>query len=413
MTHPDKVRTEFGLTLSLIKFEDMGEVNMDATARPHVLVQGTADWHQPIATNQHYMARELSEEFDITFVESLGLRRPEINVRDLSRIWRRLAGKRTLPLQMRDIPKNLRVVSPKVVPNHSGLWRTLNRMLLSRYLDDWVASEQRIFWTYSPVTYGFESGADVAVYHCVDLYGSFPGIDSGLVDREERRLAATGVVAVGSSEIVVDHLQKQGFDTVHYWPNVADVEEFAKAMQETESPRSGAVFAGNLTEKKVDFDLLLRLVSEGVELNLAGPEGEGGGSNRSRLAELVARGAKYHGMLSLQDLAKLMVKCKVGLIPYKITPYTRGVSPLKTYEYLAAGLSVVSTPLPGVESMEPHVVVAEDNDIFVSATLGALSAQPGSVADRIKTAEGHSWTGRGETARALVRTLMSASWKSS
>lgn len=385
---------------------------METDARPHVLVQGTADWHQPIATNQHYMARELSKEFDITFVESLGLRRPEINLRDFIRVWRRLVGNRTALSEMRMTPNNLRVVSPKVVPNHSGPWRALNGMLLARYFDDWIRSEKRVFWTYSPVTYGFESRADVALYHCVDLYGTFPGIDSGLVDKEERRLAAAGVIAAGSSEVVVDHLRKQGFRTVHYWPNVADTEEFTKAMPSHSTPRSGAVFAGNLTEKKVDFDLLMRLVTEGVELHLAGPDAEGGGSSKSRLAELVASGAKYHGMLNLQELSKLMVKCKVGLIPYKITPYTRGVSPLKTYEYLAAGLSVVSTLLPGVESLEPDVVLAEDGDKFVAATKRAVLAPENSVANRIKIAEGHSWAGRGETARSVIQGLMPTSWKS-
>lgn len=379
---------------------------MDAVARPHILVQGTADWHQPIATNQHYMVRELAREFEVTFVESLGLRKPEINVSDIVRIFRRLAGMQRGHFGLRGTPQNVHVISPKVVPNHRTPWRHLNSHLLQRYVRNWANSENRVYWTYSPVTYGYESLGRVAVYHCVDLYGSFPGIDAALIDSEERRLARKGVVAVGSSEVVVQHLRSQGFESVHYWPNVADTEELKKALPKADAPRSGVIFAGNLTEKKVDFDVLKQLVADGVELHLAGPVAQGGGSSQARLDDLIAGGAKYHGMLSLTELSHVMVKCKAGLIPYLITPYTVGVSPLKTFEYMAAGLSVVSTGLPGVEEREPHVLVGQSSESFVALTKQQASAPAGDVEERARIADAHSWAGRGEAARAMIRDLL-------
>jgi len=38
----------------------------------------------------------------------------------------------------------------------------------------------------------------------------------------------------------------------------------------------------------------------------------------------------------------------VGLIPFKVNALTKSVNPIKLREYLAAGLPVVSTPLPEV-----------------------------------------------------------------
>ena len=61
----------------------------------HVLVLGTAEWDQAIATNQHYAVRELSEHHDVTYVESMGLRRIEFTWRDARRIGVGCAAQRT------------------------------------------------------------------------------------------------------------------------------------------------------------------------------------------------------------------------------------------------------------------------------------------------------------------------------
>ncbi|BCW37364.1 hypothetical protein StoSoilA2_34200 [Arthrobacter sp. StoSoilA2] len=104
-----------------------------------------------------------------------------------------------------------------------------------------------------------------------------------------------------------------------------------------------------------------------------------------------------------------MARCKVGLVPYKLTPYTKGVSPLKTYEYLAAGLAVVSTPIPGVAPDAPHVSVSESHRHFVDLVRGQLDlpAVDRVVAARRSLAEQNSWVGRGQEARALVERLLS------
>ncbi|MDV8146986.1 glycosyltransferase [Arthrobacter sp. B10-11] len=372
---------------------------------------GTADWNQPIATNQHYMTGELSKSFDILFIESLGLRRPELSIRDFRRAWTRLTGNTNNPApSQRDIPSNVQVVAPLVVPLHSDPLFHINRkLLLRKEVLEWTRCDtQRVFWTYSPVTYGLEELADVAVYHCVDLLGKFPGIDNELVDRHERRLAAAGVQAAASSEVVLEHLVQQGFRDPIYWPNVADAETIigaTSALQPSRSP--SAVFAGNLTSKKIDFQLLRDLMAAGVDLHLAGPVAQGGGDADALLQELVSMGAEYHGMLNLQSLSELMAGSTVGLIPYELNSYTRGVSPLKVYEYLAAGLRVVSTPVPSVIPRDGHVDVAQSRAHFVEAVRDGLALTTDDIrSERVRLARENSWSGRGNEARELVSTLL-------
>ena len=98
-----------------------------------------------------------------------------------------------------------------------------------------------------------------------------------------------------------------------------------------------------------------------------------------------------------------MSKCRVGLIPYQINSYTEGVSPLKTYEYMAAGLSVVSTELPGVEKVNRHVFVTNSPAEFVATTREELlNDNQKLLDDRLALAEEHSWIQRGQECRSLV-----------
>lgn len=377
---------------------------------PQILVLGTADWNQPIATNQHYMVRELSRQYDVCFSESLGLRKPEFTLRDLRRIRSRLRSSTRSDEQERVLPLRARVVSPKVVPIHTPPWSHFNQRLLNRQFNGWTGHHgDKVLWTYSPVTYGFEKLADVTVYHCVDLYGEFPGIDAGLIDEAEQRLAQADVTAIGSSEVVVRHLVRQGFKDVIYWPNVADTDEIKRVSRATVAVReNSAVFAGNLSLKKVDFALLESLVAHGVELHLAGPVAEGGGEGTAALEELIVAGARYHGVLTLAELTALMLACKVGLIPYQLNSYTEGVSPLKTYEYLAAGLSVVSTGLPSMVEDGTDIFVSKSTEGFVLRVAAEAKSPdaPEAQLRRLRLAEAHSWTLRGEQARVLIERLL-------
>lgn len=379
--------------------------NGSGPTSPTILMLGTADWDQAIATNQHYMARELSSENHLCFVESIGLRRPEFALRDLKRIGRRIVGKTNRHISRREQYNDMSVISPRIIPIHKAPWNVLNGPLLESQTRTWgSAREPKILWTYSPVTYGCENQAKHVVYHCVDMLGDFPGIDAGVIDRAERRLALAGATAIGSSLKVVEHLKAQGYRKVLYWPNVADIDVF---LHTPTSPvaREGVVFAGNLSEHKIDFDLFHDVLKSGLQLHLAGPIAEGGGNSAQKIGELEAKGAKYHGLLNLHDLAKLFVRCKVGVIPYKLTPYTEGVSPLKTFEYLSAGLPVVSTDLPGVESTPPGVFVESSSSRFMERLKSLHGERTNEDLNRALSMN-HSWTSRGQAARNLVQALV-------
>jgi hypothetical protein len=385
---------------------------------PNVLVLGTAEWDSAIATNQHYVTRELAAAAQVTFVESLGLRRPTLRRADVLRMAARArrAFSSALPADgpaspRRPRPDRTRIVSPLVVPLHRAPTRPLNRALLRRSTANWLHSARpRVLWTFTPVTYGLEHAADVVVYHCVDLLAKFPGIDGVAVSRGERSLAARpGIVAIATSQAVHEHLVGAGFPRVELLPNVADVSVFAAGSRPAADRRPAAIFSGNLTTAKLDLPLL-ESVATAVrgrgELLLAGPLAAGGGSFTAELERLRELGARHLGLLAPDQLAAAAGTCTVGLIPYAINEYTTGVSPLKCFEYLSSGLPVLSTPLPAVRTLalaNPHVVAASGADFVDHLTRMLVAPVTDDViADRIDSAGRHGWGERGQVLRDLL-----------
>ncbi|GAA4415506.1 glycosyltransferase family 1 protein [Georgenia halophila] len=370
----------------------------------YVLVLGTADWNQPIATNQHYAVRELcaGSPARIAFLESLGLRRPEFSRRDLSRMLARVARLRGTrdggDNLRRPLPAGLEVVSPLVIPHHRGPAQQFNRRALTRQVAAWLTWRGRkVLWTYTPVTYGLDQQADHVVYHCVDLLAQVPGIDSRLIERGEMRLASRGYAAAASSPVVKDHLVDIGFTDVSLWENVADTATVLESEPQSSQRVPGrVVFAGNLTRNKVDFAILQDLARMGLDVRVAGPFAEGGGKESDAYRALLGSGVKHLGMLSPRALAEELSTAAVGLIPYRSNDYTRGVSPLKTFEYLAAGLAVVSIGVPSVRAIPGHVDVVETRTDFLERVkLHSAAPTTAQIIARGRIADAHSWGRRG------------------
>lgn len=81
-----------------------------------------------------------------------------------------------------------------------------------------------------------------------------------------------------------------------------------------------------------------------------------------------------------------------GAIWFQVNTMTEGVTPLKMYEYLAAGKPCVATPLPACVA-EPLVATASQAEEYVNRLEEALAsaADPAAVQSRIEAAGNQSW----------------------
>jgi teichuronic acid biosynthesis glycosyltransferase TuaH len=108
------------------------------------------------------------------------------------------------------------------------------------------------------------------------------------------------------------------------------------------------------------------------------------------------------GRKNYADLPGYVQGFDVGLVPYVEDDFNRAAFPLKVFEYLAAGVPVVGTPLPALTGLAtPTVVAARGVAETVAAVQAMLSDGPGAAACR-EVAQGNSWDARAERFEGLV-----------
>lgn len=373
-----------------------------------IVILSTADFDSPIWTNKQHLAAGLAEMHDVVYIESLGLRAPTFAKEDLTRILKKVGGYiRRKPSIFQEPSKRStgpKIISPFVLPFHRfSLIRGINKILLHRQMSGIADGPLKsTLWTFSPLTYGLEEHFDQVVYHSVDLLHTLPKVPSRALLAAERSLVAKANHVIASSSGVKEHLENIGGAEVTLWENVAHVEKFTRAAG---IPRKNqAVFAGNLTPSKIDIDCLNGILATGVNLALAGPmDIDGAGGSTAFSALIKHPQVTYHGNLDLDELANLLAESKVGLIPYQINEYTSGVFPMKVYEYLAAGLSVVSTRLPSLSKIADQNVQIVDPGLFAVRVKELIEKHDIATAEAsIADSKNHSWSGRIAAASNLL-----------
>lgn len=347
----------------------------DNRTKKPVVILSTADYRSKVWTNKQHIASRLAEQREVIYIESLGLREPTLNKEDVYRIIKRLfkignksnesVGKRV---------ERVKILSPVVIPYHRfSLIRKINQALINRFARKYLPSEF-VLWTFSPVTYNLEILATHSVYHSVDLLHTLPLVPAKTLLQEEKKLVKRVDHVIASSKGVHDHLLSFGLKPL-LWENVADVEMFRDAASVCPSRVRQAIFVGNLTPTKIKFSLLEGIVNKGVSLVLAGPVAIDGVESPRLLEKLLATGrVSYLGVLDQKEMAKRLAESWVGIIPYNVNKYTEGVFPMKVYEYLAAGLRVVSTPLSSLKEKNISGLYLEDDDEFVTCVSRLCSA---------------------------------------
>ncbi len=166
-----------------------------------------------------------------------------------------------------------------------------------------------------------------------------------------------------------------------------------------------AALVGQLNER-LDFNVLEAVADTGIHIAVAGPKTAKLTESMSRLETFLARpNVHWHGVLSSDDVAELLAASNVGLTPYTDTAFNRSSYPLKTLEYVAAGLAVVATHLPASQ-FDPaaKVRLASDAEDFAHAVTEIAAVWPTDT-ERMEQAmqiKGHTWEYRAAHVRKLL-----------
>jgi len=376
-----------------------------------IVLLSTADWDHPLWTNKQHVACSLAAEGKrVLYVESLGLRSVQAKTQDFRRILRRLL----LGLRfVRQVRPGIWVLSPLVLPGGAqGVALRLNRLMLRcsialacrflRFRSPWL-------WTYNPLTllYLPLKGFVLSIYHAVDAVQEQPCMPRTLIESEEARLCRSVDQVFTTSPYLAEQLSRHT-DRVCYEPNVADRDHFSDALalrQDPEfvdpeglagipEPRIG--FVGAISSYKLDFALIRSVALRHPEWHFVfiGPQSEGEPStDLSQLCGLV--NVHWLGSKPYSQLPRFLAGFQCAWLPLQCNAYTRAMFPMKFFEYLFAGLPVVSTRIHALRSFEAICRLCPPEPLEFSKQLqNVLAGEGPSLEQRLNGIEGHTYASR-------------------
>jgi glycosyltransferase involved in cell wall biosynthesis len=179
------------------------------------------------------------------------------------------------------------------------------------------------------------------VYRPTDIYAG------GAWAEAERKILARADAVVATSEAVLRALDLPDALPTLVLENGVDFARFASSL-ENPPPRAGAVYVGAL-DQRLDWHWLRRLAEAAPEVSItvAGP---------ARQVPDLPTNVTAIGPVDYARVPGLLQAHAVGLLPFTESPLNAGRSPMKLFEYLAAGLYVLGSDfsrsgmggLPGV-----------------------------------------------------------------
>lgn len=321
-----------------------------------IILFSTADWDTPYWTNKQHMAKEFASlGHRVLYIESVGLRKPKISSgTDWKRIFFRLfRGLRV----SRNVDSNIWALSPLVLPfAHGNNWViAINQFMMTLQIKIFARKKginNPLIWTYHPYILNIIDNLKYnnrLIYHCVDDLSAVPGIDKGLFKCAEKKLLKRADIVFVTNKTLERQCSQLNKNT-YYYPNVVDFEHFSSSFGGAEIPSDliqikepRILYMGALSEFKIDLSLLEKVIKELPNCNFVfiGAEIEGQSSPLLERISLL-KNSYFLGYKKYKDLPRYLHFFNIGLLIIKENEYTKSMSPMKFYEYIASGLFVVS-----------------------------------------------------------------------
>ena len=301
----------------------------------------------------------------------------------------------------------------------SWLTRIARRLSLRNAMQKLQLS-QPIVWFYHPNMVDLVNeipSACLLLYHITDEYSSFdltPTSRRRIEEKEQKMMAQVDAVIVVSQKL---YEAKRPFNANTYLvPNGVNYQAYADALadplvpddlQVIKSPRLG--YSGVIRDK-LNLDMLKELAQENPEWSLVFL----GHSHVSKKMETwralkAMPNVHYLGPVEWSQVPHYVKGFDVGLMPYVQDGETEHMSPLKLYDYLAAGLPIASMDIPAAREFSPYIHLADSPRHFTQAVRAALAdTTPERHQARRNIAAQHTWETRVEQLSDLIQTLLAA-----
>lgn len=136
-------------------------------------------------------------------------------------------------------------------------------------------------------------------------------------------------------------------------------------------------YIGGLSWERIDFELLNKMASNLENtVFLLGVKSDGFHKTEEAKLKLLQSysNVRIWENLNYNELAELVFKCDVGIIPYRVSGQNLRICPNKFFEYSALGKNTVTTSIPSMSRFSPPALVAKSHQEFIDLLTESLTS---------------------------------------
>ncbi len=344
-----------------------------------IICCSTTPWQAPYGSRQELMSR-FARANRVLFVE------PQVSWMHPLRYPRLRRSQGWVPGRLRQEQERLWIytpplgIPPAIGPRSVNRWNALQLRAALQQVAGRLEFSRPIAWIYAPTAVALLGGLDEAfrVYHCVS---AFHEEQRSAASRRfilgcERRLAESCDLVVADSQASLARLSAWRLDALWLPPGIDrglfSPHAAAAPPEELRDARPPILGYVGSIDDRVDLELLAQVARRWPEATVAlvGPVHE-----RVRIRALARlSNVRFIGPKPKANVPAFLRRMDVCLIPFRRTPFTDTILPLKLFEYLAMERPVVATALPELRPYAAWVSIADDERAFLEAVGASLSS---------------------------------------
>ncbi|CCN72655.1 glycosyltransferase [Vibrio nigripulchritudo] len=370
---------------------------------PRDLIVFGEDWGGLPSSTQHLINR-ISHNRKVLWVNSIGLRKPRLSVRDMKRAWTKITAPTKKSTEVMQVKPNFPVVTLRTIPAPCSMWarNMAKNWMKSQLLPviEHYGMKDPILWTSLPTAADLcgELNESAVVYYCCDDFGALTGVDHGCVLQHEQKLVEKADMILASSESLMSKFPE---NKTQYLPHGVDYSLFStqvpRAIDLPTDGRPIAGFYGSLSNW-LDYDMLEQVFRSMPEWHFVFiGQLELATNPLPNLPNVHWLGPKPH-----HALPSYSRHWQASMLPFVDNEQIKACNPLKLLEYITAGTPIVTTDFPALQPFKKLVHCVRSPREFKSALENSQfminQSQP-------EAAARHSWDNRARELEGWLEAL--------
>ncbi len=249
----------------------------------------------------------------------------------------------------------------------------------------------------------------VKVYYATDDFveaGPIWGVSKRYLSRSREANIRSADIVLAVTQDLARHLQR-GSDVPGWLANGADLKRFqvpdVAPAPDVMLPHPVAGVVGQFNSR-TDLRALEAVQRAGISLLLVGPRFFDSPAEDEAFSRLAERpGVQWIDEVPRDRIPHYLRALDVGLTAYVESTFNRRSHPLKTLEYLAAGVPVVSTSLATLDGLDPRFVFAETDLDRFAQRVREVACAPREPDEIRRSVKDNSWSHRAARLMELLR----------